>query len=72
MRAYYERLLVDGVQDYTFNELWTDYRLSHLVNTSVAVITGGTMDLANERGGNSSAPSANVTSLPSSISDPPT
>ena len=47
---YHDRIVDHGVTDYTFDDLWTDYRLSHLVNTSVPVLTGGTMDLANERG----------------------
>lgn len=49
-RQYHDRIVDHGVTDYTFDDLWTDYRLSHLVNTSVPVLTGGTMDLANERG----------------------
>lgn len=47
---YHDRLVDHGVTDYSFDDLWADYRLSHMVNTSVAVLTGGTMDLANERG----------------------
>ncbi len=46
---YLERLQSAGVA-YSFDELWTDYRLAHLANVSVAVVTGGTMDLANDRG----------------------
>jgi len=50
VRHYHDELVRHGVQDYTFDELWDDYRLAHLVNVSVPVLTGGTMDLANERG----------------------
>jgi aminoglycoside/choline kinase family phosphotransferase len=50
VREYHDRLVRHGVTGYSFDDLWTDYRISHMVNTSVAVITGGTMDLANERG----------------------
>jgi aminoglycoside/choline kinase family phosphotransferase len=49
-RAYHERLMGHGVSGYTFDDLWSDYRISQMVNTSVPVLTGGTMDLANERG----------------------
>jgi aminoglycoside/choline kinase family phosphotransferase len=48
-REYLDRLHDRGV-DYRFDDLWTDYRLCHLVNTSVPVITGGTMNLDNDRG----------------------
>ncbi|MDP9464964.1 MAG: ecdysteroid 22-kinase family protein [Actinomycetota bacterium] len=50
VRRYHERIVDQGVSDYTFDDLWADYRLSHLVSTAVPVLTGGTMDLANERG----------------------
>ena len=50
VHLYHDRIVDLGVSDYTFDELWTDYRLSHLVNTAVPVLTGGTMDLANDRG----------------------
>ncbi len=50
VRRYHEQIVDHGVSDYTFDDLWADYRLSHLVNTAVPVLTGGTMDLANERG----------------------
>ena len=50
VRRYHDRIVSHGVRDYSYDDLWKDYRLSHLVNTAVPVITGGTMDLANERG----------------------
>ena len=50
VRGYHDRLVDAGVRGYDFDHLWLDYRRSHMANTSVAVITGGTMDLANERG----------------------
>ncbi len=50
VRRYHQRLVDGGVSGYSFDELWADYRLSHMVNVSVPVLTGGTMDLANERG----------------------
>ena len=52
VRRYHDLLVGHGVTGYSFDELWTDYRRSHLVNTAVPVLTGGTMDLANERGRN--------------------
>ena len=50
VRDYHDELLALGVTGYSFDDLWNDYRISHLVNTSVAVLTGATMDPANERG----------------------
>ena len=50
VRAYFDRLVAGGVTGYSFDDLWRDYRLSHLVNTSTPVLVGATMDLANERG----------------------
>lgn len=52
VRRYHERICDLGAANYTFDDLWADYRLSHMVNTAVPVLTGGTMDLANDRGRN--------------------
>ena len=50
VRQYHDQIVERGVSGYSFDDLWTDYRRSHLVNTAVPVLTGGTMDLANDRG----------------------
>jgi hypothetical protein len=50
VRDYHARIVDKGASNYTFDDLWRDYRLSHMVNTAVPVLTGGTMDLANARG----------------------
>jgi len=51
VRAYRERAGELGVAGLGFDELWSDYRMAHLVGTAVPVLTGATFDLANERGG---------------------
>ncbi len=50
VRAYHERLVERGINDYPFEQLWHDYRFGHLTSCSTAVLVGATFDLANERG----------------------
>jgi hypothetical protein len=50
LRAYYEKLLEHGVTDYSFNQCFDDYRISAMFCLVYPVISGGTLDLANERG----------------------
>ena len=51
VRAYHESLTTAGVKDYSFDQLWQDYALSHLQGgLATAMVTGGSMDLSNERG----------------------
>lgn len=49
--AYHNRLIDCGVNDYSLEELWNDYAHSHLMGgLATSVLTGGAMDLSNERG----------------------
>jgi hypothetical protein len=50
LQGYYDRVTDSGITGYSWDELWRDYRIGHLVNTATAVLVGATMDLANERG----------------------
>jgi hypothetical protein len=50
VQAYHDRLVQRGVTDYSFEQLWHDYRFGHLTSCSTAVLVGATFDLANERG----------------------
>ncbi len=50
VQGYYDRLVSTGITGYSWDELWRDYRISHMVNTATPVLVGATMDLANERG----------------------
>lgn len=48
---HYHSVLVDRGVDYSFDSLWRDYRIGHLLGgPSTAVLTGATFDLGNERG----------------------
>lgn len=50
VRHYLEQLQAHGVA-YPFDDFWRDYRVGHLLGgPSVAVLTGATFDLGNERG----------------------
>jgi hypothetical protein len=49
VKAYHERLTSHGVA-YTWDELWTGYRMGMLSGLSTAVLVGATFDVANERG----------------------
>lgn len=49
--AYFERLVEQGVKDYSYEQLWEDYAHAHLLGgIAVPLLTGGSMDLSNERG----------------------
>ncbi len=51
VRAYHDTLISAGVTDYSFEQLWQDYGLSHLQGgLATSMVTGGSMDLSNERG----------------------
>ena len=51
VRAYHQQLLDAGISDYPFEQLWDDYGHAHLMGgLATAVVTGGSMDLSNERG----------------------
>lgn len=49
--TYFERLVEHGVKDYSHDQLWEDYAHAHLLGgIAVPLLTGGSMDLSNERG----------------------
>lgn len=49
--AYHERLLEHGVKGYSREQLWEDYAHAHLLGgIAVPLLSGGSMDLSNERG----------------------
>ena len=50
LRMYHRTLMENGVRDYDFDQCLHDYRLSTLFCLAYPVISGGTLDLANERG----------------------
>lgn len=51
VRTYHDTLVAAGVSGYSFDELWQDYGLSHLQGgLATSIVTGGSMDLSNERG----------------------
>jgi len=50
LRSYHETLLEHGARDYSFDQCLTDYRAFAMFCLVYPVITGGTLDLANERG----------------------
>ena len=50
VQSYHDRLVQRGVTDYSFEQLWHDYRFGHLTSCSTAVLVGATFDLGNERG----------------------
>ncbi|MDH5736762.1 MAG: ecdysteroid 22-kinase family protein [Gammaproteobacteria bacterium] len=50
LAAYHDRLLQNGVQHYTWEECWRDYRLLVLFCLIYPVSTCGSLDLSNERG----------------------
>jgi hypothetical protein len=50
LRRYLEGMRAAGVRDYTWDEVWHDYRLGALYLLDYAVTIAATLDLANERG----------------------
>lgn len=49
--TYHERLVANGIGDYTAEQCWNDYRYAHLLGgLAVSIFGGGTLDLSNERG----------------------
>jgi len=49
--SYFERLVEHGVKGYSHEQLWEDYAHAHLLGgIAVPLLTGGSMDLSNERG----------------------
>ncbi len=51
VRAYHDALMMAGVSSYSVEQLWDDYALSHLQGgLATSMVTGGSMDLSNERG----------------------
>lgn len=51
LRRYHGKLLEGGVQGYSFEQCFLDYRRSVLFCLVYPVVSGGTLDLSNERGG---------------------
>jgi len=47
---YHGALVAHGVDGYSRDELWDDYRLAALYLFVYAVVIGGTLDPSNERG----------------------
>ena len=50
LRRYHDTLLAMGVENFSFEQCWQDYRYCVLAGLFVAIFTGGGMDLGNERG----------------------
>lgn len=51
VQAYHEQLLASGIKNYSLASLKDDYGFAHLMGgLATAMVTGGTMDLSNERG----------------------
>lgn len=51
VRTYTERLAALGVTNYNFERAWDDYGHAHLMGgLATSMVTGGSMDLSNERG----------------------
>ena len=50
LRSYHETLLQQGVKGYTFEQCFDDYRACAMFCLVYPVISGGTLDLANDRG----------------------
>ncbi len=51
VQAYVDQLAELGIEGYDFDKAWADYALSHLMGgLATSMVTGGTMDLSNERG----------------------
>jgi thiamine kinase-like enzyme len=50
LRRYHETLLEREVKNYSFDQCFDDYRMSAMFCLVYPVISGGTLDLANDRG----------------------
>ncbi len=50
LRGYHDTLLAMGVENYSFEDCWEDYRRAVLAGLFVAIFTCGGMELGNERG----------------------
>ena len=51
LRAYHQRLVDEGIKDYSPEQLQEDYAHTHLMGgLATSILTGGAMDLSNERG----------------------
>lgn len=50
IKLYYDTLIDGGVEGYSMDDCWEDYRLSSLFCWLYTVIALGTLDVANERG----------------------
>ena len=51
VNAYHAQLVESGVTDYSFTQAWDDYCFAHLQGgLATSMVTGGTMDLSNQRG----------------------
>ncbi len=50
VREYHRTLLDNGVEGYSWDQCWDDYRATTMGCLVIPVVAGGSMDLANERG----------------------
>lgn len=50
VREYHRALLDNGVQGYSFDQCWDDYRVTTMFCLTYPVTAGGSIDLANDRG----------------------
>jgi hypothetical protein len=50
VERYVERLREGGVEGYSLDQCWADYRIATLYFFHYAVVIAGTLDLSNERG----------------------
>jgi len=50
VREYHRALAANGVQDYTFDRCWDDYRIATMYCLAYPLISAGSIDVANERG----------------------
>ena len=48
---YHDKLMERGIKGYSVEQLWSDYQLGHLQGgLATSMVTGGSMDLSNDRG----------------------
>ena len=51
VQHYHDALLEEGINNYSFEQLWDDYGHAHLMGgLATSMVVGGGMDLSNERG----------------------